>query len=156
MEHIEKRFYAVWRNMVNRCHWDKHPNYPDYGGRGILVCERWKKYSNFEEDMYEEYVYRIEDFGYSTRNKTTLERIDNNKGYSPENCIWADQKQQCKNRRKRILKQDSIFLKSKEIGISVNTVRSRLRRGWPIWRALCTPPDMTRYNGNKYTRAKNH
>ena len=84
------KLYGTWRQMVQRCTNSKHENYKNYGGRGIIVCEEWldiKKFIAWAESTHP----NIE--GY------TLDRIDNDKGYNPDNCRWADRTAQVLNRR---------------------------------------------------------
>ena len=82
--------YCTWQSMKTRCSNPNHKHYSRYGGRGIKYDPSWEKFQNFYTDMGE----RPE--GY------TLERIDNEKGYSKDNCIWATRKQQSRNTKSNV------------------------------------------------------
>ena len=84
------KFYNTWYNMVGRCNNPKTDCYTYYGGRGITVCDSWQDIKNFVEWAESTYVEGM-----------TLDRIDNDKGYSPDNCRWADKTTQLINQGKR-------------------------------------------------------
>lgn len=125
--------YNSWRGMRERCGNTSNKHYAQYGGSGIVVCERWSKFEAFLADM-----------GAKPSPKHSIDRIDNTKGYSPENCRWATNTQQAKNRRTtvRIACLGGMCLKDavKHAGVvSEPTVRLRLRKGWSEHDALYTP-----------------
>lgn len=86
----------IYYDMIARCHRKSHKRYEDYGGRGIAVCDAWlNDFWQFVEDM----GTRPEGKYASGRAMFSLDRIDNDKGYSPENCRWASPSQQAANKR---------------------------------------------------------
>jgi hypothetical protein len=95
--------YVVYTAMLSRCYNPKHPEFASYGGRGITVCNRWRGkfgYENFLIDMGQ----RPPGVYVSGRAKLSIHRKDNDGLYTPENCKWADQKEQCANRRRPVRK----------------------------------------------------
>jgi len=113
--------YKSWINMKSRCSNQNIPAYENYGGRGITVCDRWLEFEGFYEDM-----------GNKPRG-LTLERRDNNKGYSPENCYYATPKAQSRNTRwNRLIEYDGktkcLASWAELFGISQKTLWARLER----------------------------
>ena len=129
------RLYRIWQAMKNRCFNSKCPYYKHYGGRGIAVCEEWK--NNFE--MFYEWAMAN---GY--KEDLTIDRINNDGGYEPNNCRWATRKQQQLNRRNiKFLSFNGKTLTQKEWGLElgggVSLVENRLLSGWSLEEALSTP-----------------
>lgn len=126
--------YNAWLSMKNRCYRKGNKAYHVYGGRGIKVCSRWRRnYSRFLEDM-----------GRRPSAQHSLDRIDNDKGYSPENCRWATKREQNINKRDvRLLTIDGITKCvtewSETSGIPKGSIFNRLRRGWPVKDAVFVP-----------------
>lgn len=131
------KLYPTYKAMVSRCSKEIDKNYHNYGGRGIKVCDRWlepsgKGFLNFLEDMGE----RPEGL--------TLERVDVNSGYSPENCVWASVQEQSlnkRNSRKLEYKGDVRCLSEwcDLFGVDAEAVSYRLNKGWSIEKAFDTP-----------------
>lgn len=114
--------YNTWQKMHSRCSNQKDEAYLDYGGRGIKVCKRWNDFALFISDM-----------GPKPSRLHSLDRIDNNKGYSRDNCRWADQKTQANNMRsnRRILFRGelrTITEVANELGITISTLFLRLSK----------------------------
>lgn len=133
--------YHAWKNAVHRCHNSKNKSYPDYGGRGIQVCDQWRNdYQQFYKDV-----------GPKPSPELTLDRIDNNKGYEPGNVEWRSRKVQQNNRRphtnmgQRGLvvtingRSQTIRRWSQETGVNMATIRSRYYAGKTDL-ALIAPP----------------
>lgn len=129
------KLYVVWQGMNRRCADPRVEGFDGYGGRGIAVCEEWKdSFSAFQK-------WSIEN-GYSSG--LSIDRIDNNKGYGPDNCRWATARTQQNNtRRTRFIEIGGVVKPlqywSDESGVSAPTIKERLKRGWDPKRAVFSP-----------------
>jgi hypothetical protein len=145
------KMYRTWGSMLTRCCHPKSKDWPKYGGRGIVVCDRWRKsFADFYDDMGDKPPDH------------QLDRINNDGPYSPENCRWVTAKQNSRNRR------DSIFLTlngetlhinewAERLGVRCGALRSRLDDGWSIERTLTEPlaPRRTQKKPSKELAAQN-
>ncbi len=126
--------YDIWCAMKRRCHNTKDAHYAYYGGRGITVCERWfKSFSDF-----------ISDIGRRPEEHLTLERINNDRGYEPDNCKWATRSENYTNRRnRRLLSIGGSLMPIKQValeyGIPLRHVIDRYKRCWDHERIVTTP-----------------
>lgn len=130
------RLYWVWADMLSRCRNPNHKHFANYGGRGITVCDRWQAEGGFDRFMA--------DMGERPQGMT-LDRRNNDLGYSPENCRWATRKEQNSNRRNCIFVEidgEKITLREccRRLGISYRPIVKRIQdRGWPVEMALEVP-----------------
>lgn len=116
--------WNIWQAIRQRCTNPNNPDYKNYGGRGIGLCERWEEFSSFLADMGEK------PDGYS------IERVDLNKHYEPSNCKWIPIGEQSRNRRmnKTIVVNGEPMLMidaAKAVGIKYATLKRRVAKGWP-------------------------
>lgn len=134
------QFYSVWRDMMRRCYDVKQSCYDRYGGRGISVCDEWHNVESF--------IQWCESQPFKTG--LTIDRIDNNKGYSPENCRFVTLKENQNNRSSNHVisyagKSQTITEWAEETGLTPSCLYGRINRlGWSVERALSTPSRRTR------------
>lgn len=134
LEHT--RLYGIWSDMRLRCYDEKNIAYHRYGGRGITICDEWKN------DVKAFYDWATAN-GY--KDSLTIDRIDNDGNYCPENCRWATVKEQASNRRSNILvthngKTQTMKEWAHEVGTPYKVVWARMQKlGWSAERALTEP-----------------
>lgn len=128
----EHPLYSIWKGMRERCNNPNHIRYARYGGRGITVCERWSSFSAFAADM------GARPPGHS------LDRIDNDGPYTPDNCRWASHGEQRRNAARTVMvthrgKTQCVDDWAAELGVHRTTLRSRAEvRGWDYPAAIDT------------------
>lgn len=126
------RLYDIWNAMLARCHRKNTKAYPMYGGRGIVVCDEWRK------DFKAFYDWAMAN-GYN--DELSIDRIDNDKGYSAYNCRWATTSTQANNKRSNVSVEyngevHTIAEWSQILGIKQATLRKRIRCGWSVAKAF--------------------
>lgn len=129
------KLFKVWAGIINRCENENARQYKDYGGRGISICKEWR--TNFQAF----YDWAIEN-GYAYG--LTVDRIDNDGNYCPENCRIASREEQANNTRRNVLieyngQRNSIAQWARRTGINEATLWNRLRNGWSVEKALTAP-----------------
>ncbi len=128
------RLFGIWAKMKQRCYNPNNPKFPIYGAEGKMICDEWQHFEPF-------YTWAMAN-GY--QDNLTIDRIDNSKGYSPDNCRWTTVKEQANNRRTcRIVeyngKSQTIKQWSEELGIGYHTLIYRFNKGWSADEAFTTP-----------------
>ncbi len=124
--------YRSWHDMRQRCNNPNDKQYPDYGGRGITVCKRWRIFTNFLADMGE------------MPSGHSIDRVDNDAGYCKENCRWATRTEQNRNTRRNVTltyqgKTLCIAGWGELLGVNYRTLLSRVNAGWAVEDALTKP-----------------
>ena len=142
--------YTAWKNMKARCGNPKRPDFERYGGRGIVVCQRWREsFESFFADM-----------GMKPSPQYTIERTDTNGNYEPANCVWATQVEQQNNKRTNVIiefggKQQTMAQWAREKGMSLALLHNRIKSGWDIPSALTTPAHaLIEFDGRRKTMAE--
>ena len=131
------RLFSIWNNIKTRCYNSNSPAYKHYGGRGITICDEWR------DDFKAFYDWAVS-HGY--QDNLTIDRINNDGNYEPNNCRWVTIKIQSINRRNNHLytiygETKALSLWCEQFNINYKTVRDRLKRGWDIEIALTYPVD---------------
>jgi hypothetical protein len=126
--------YTAWAAMIQRCENPKNPGFPNWGGRGIRVCSRWRK----------SFAAFLADVGSRPDPHFSLERINNERGYYPGNVKWQPRREQTRNTRRvhhLIFRGEThtTWEWAEILGIEQKVIRSRLEKGWPIERILSEP-----------------
>lgn len=129
------RIYRIWKDVKARCYFPSHKSYTNYGRRGVKMCDEWKNSAKAFVDW---------SFSHGYSDDLTLDRIDSNKGYSPDNCRWVTMKTQGNNKRNnhRIEyngKTHTVTEWEEICGFGRGMISRRLKRGWPVEKAITTP-----------------
>jgi len=140
--------YKIWSNIKQRCHNPQNPRYKDYGGRGVTMCKRWR-------DNFEAFLLDVGD----RPDDLTIDRIDNNRGYTPKNVRWVSRADNNRNSRRCVMVEINgvkkpINVWCREHRIPYVTYKARRRLGWDIVRAVSTPPSIAHRNRFKKKHIK--
>ncbi len=138
------RTYRIWASMVWRCRAKSGTGFRDYASRGVRVCDRWRRFENFREDM-----------GECPSDEHTIDRRDNSRGYEPDNCRWATTLEQQRNKttnvRLTLDGETRCITEWAEItGLSLGAIQGRIRRGWSVERTLGSAPRKQQFGQRKH------
>ena len=138
--------YRTWKGMVERCHNPSIPNFHRYGGRGITVCDRWRN----------DFAAFLADVGPRPSPAHSIDRVDNDRGYEPDNVRWATRMEQAKNTRTNVwITAFGETLHAAEwarrFSLHCKTIIRRLDRGWTPERALAQTPAYTGFARKNHT-----
>lgn len=120
------RLYNIWTGMIQRCYNLDNPSFCGYGGRGIKVCDEW---------LFSYFAFERWARGNGYKDNLTIDRIDNDGEYSPDNCRWATRKQQQNNRRNNVIitvngDEMTVAEAADKYGVSRHNAYQRVRAGW--------------------------
>lgn len=130
----ERREWRIWKGLKDRCCNPSHSSYPDYGGRGVRLCERWQR----------GFIYFLQDMGDCPAEDRQIDRINSSGNYEPGNCRWVSPSENCNNRRNnRLLTYQGETLTAtqwaRRNGVNTKLIYDRLDRGWSTERILSEP-----------------
>lgn len=130
-----RKLYGIWKKMIERCTDKTCDRYKDYGGRGISMCHEWL-------DDFDEFCDWAKAHGYASG--LTIDRIDNDGNYSPENCRWVTKREQNRNKRTNLLVEyrgetKPLIEWCEELGLRYDPIHNRITKGWDVEKAFNTP-----------------
>lgn len=129
------KLYGIWKKMIERCTDSKCDRYKDYGGRGINICHEWL-------DDFDAFADWSKDNGYASG--LTIDRINNDGNYSPENCRWVTKREQNRNKRTNLMVEyrgeiKPLIIWCEELGLRYDPIHNRITSGWEVDKAFNTP-----------------